>query len=171
MPRRSLVPISVAFERGGVQGLAGFIDESPPSIGWLDALIAGIADGRAGVPATWMIRAYLQRGVELERNQVAALLRSLARVESDDARLHVCQLVPHLDIPVRNAEQLARFLRHGINGTHRFTRAWAVDALYRLALQHTRYRREALACLERASRDPAASVRARARRIARELQP
>jgi len=171
MPRRSLESVLIAFERSGVAGLEAIRDASPPSRGWIDALIAGVTDPRAGVPTTWMIRAYLARGVELSREQTAALLRSLARIEPDVARLHVCQLVVHLDIPARNAEQLARFLRGGISGRHKFTRAWALDALHRLALQYPRYRNEARLTLDRAGRDPAASVRARARRIVQESPP
>ena len=157
------------YERHGVPGLEAVLGSTPPTRAWIDALLAACVDPECAVPATWLVRAYLQRGAELEPNQVATLLRSLARIGDDNARLHLCQLVVHLDVPARNAEQLARFLRSGVEGEHKLTRAWAVDGLQRLARQHARYRIEALAALERAERDPAASVRARARLVRAEV--
>lgn len=171
MTARSLGQVLAAYEERGVAALQAFVASTPPTEARLDALVAAVGDPRAEVVATWLLRAYLERGVELGRSQTAGLLRSLARLRSDDARLHVCQLVARLDVPARNAEQLARFLREGARGDHKFTRAWATDAFHRLSLQHRRFRPEALVLLERASRDPAPSVRARARRIEAEMGP
>lgn len=168
-PAAHLVELRTSFERRGVGGLQALVDKLAPSDAWMDALIDSVADEGTSVPATWMLRAYLERGVELERSQTAALLRCVNRIADDDARLHVCQSVARLEVPARNAEQLARFLREGCRGEHKFTRAWATDAFHRLALQHKRYRVEAHEWLQRAHRDAAASVRARARNIAKEL--
>ena len=156
-----------AYERDGIGGLRAFV-ASPAGESWLDEVVAGSADTRASVAATWLLRAHVEAGEELGRARTAALLRALDRVDDDDARLHLCQTVASLDVPARNAEQLARFLRAGLAGDHKLVRAWAVDGLHRLARQHERYRGEALQALGRASRDPAASVRARVRRIEKE---
>ncbi|MDA1267456.1 MAG: hypothetical protein O2816_20435, partial [Planctomycetota bacterium] len=150
-----------SYERGGVAGLEVVRDAVAPAEAWVEALIAAAADPRACVPATWLLRAYLQAGLELDRSSTAALARRLERVALDDARLHLCQSVAHLEIPTRNAGQVARFIRTAAAGDQKFTRAWAVDGLARLARQHPRYGREAGAALRRAARDPAASVRAR----------
>ena len=93
-----------AFEARGVDGLKAIVDGVPPNDAWIDALIKGVPGERTAVAATWLLRAYLQRDVELTRVQTAALLRSLERIRNDDARLHVCQLVTDLEIPARNAE-------------------------------------------------------------------
>ncbi|MEM7306565.1 MAG: hypothetical protein AAF682_07840 [Planctomycetota bacterium] len=167
MAPRSLASLADAFEREGVPGLAPFA-AAPPSEPWLDELVHGSADPRASIAATWLLKAYLERGAELTRPQTAALLRALERVPTADARLHLCQLIGHLDVPRRNAEQLARFLRNGAAGDHKLIRAWAVDGLHRLGLQHREYHTEARLSVDRASRDAAASVRARARNIQRE---
>ncbi|MFT4540721.1 MAG: hypothetical protein ACI841_000991 [Planctomycetota bacterium] len=168
MSEASFDSIRSAFLRDGVKGLKHISDRVSPSDEWIAGLILGIADPDASVPASWMLRAYLQQGAELPKQQTVTLLKSLRRIAADDARLHICQLVTHLDIPTRNAEALARFLRDCFEGTHKFTRAWAADGMHRLSLQHERYRLESLRWIDRASRDEAASVRARARQIARE---
>lgn len=167
-PIRSLDDLTARFEAGGVQALEALLPATPPTDAWLGRLIEGLSDPRHSVPASWMIRAYLQAGLEPSAARTAGFVRALARLAADDARLHACQCIQHLDVPKRNAEQLARFLRSGVAGAHKFTRAWAVDAFHRLARQHPRYAGEAAACLERALVDPAASVRARARHVAKE---
>ena len=120
------------YESGGVPRLERAAVETPPTPRWLDQLVRGASLEPYCVAATWVLRAYLQGGAELSRLQTAALLRSLAQVPHVDARLHICQLVAHLEIPGRNAEQLARFLREGAACEHKFTRAWATDALHPL---------------------------------------
>lgn len=169
MGRELVRSVVEAFEERGVRGLEAILDRTPPTEARVEALIDAVVDARAAVPATWMVLAYLRAGLDLEHRHAASLLRALGRVRADDARLHACQAIAHLEVPARNAEQLARFLRACATGDHAFTRAWAVDAFHRLALQHPRFRAEARAALARAERDPKASVRARARHIAREL--
>lgn len=154
-----------AYANGGIERLRPELEAAPIDGRLLESLVTGVASASSAVPASWCLRAVLEEGVELDRGATAALCRALQRVTHDDARLHLCQSVQHLDIPSRNADQLARFLRAGADGEHKFVRAWAVDGFQHLARQHDRYRREAGEWLERARRDPAASVRARARRI------
>lgn len=152
MSRPSVPSIVAAFQRDGVPGLEALLERAKPTAAWLDDLIAAVSEGGSATAVTWMLRATLQRGIELDRRQVAALVRGLRGLEVEDARLHVCQSVVHLDVPSRSAEPLARFLRDCAGGEAKFTRAWAVDAFHRLALQHERYRREALDLLDRARR-------------------
>lgn len=152
----------------GVAGLEGLLDGASLEGADIDAWIDEIPNADACVAATWLLRTFLRGGGELERGRTARVIRLLAKVQDDNARLHLCQSVGALEIPPRSAEPLARFLRAGAAGEHKLVRAWAVDGLWRLARQHRRYHAEASAWLERAARDPAASVRARARGVAKE---
>lgn len=169
MSRAKLESLARAFEGGGVQALERAFQELALTPAWMETLVEGCGVEGLSVPSSWLLRAALERGVPLGAAQTASLLRSVARVEADDARLHLCQLVGHLSVPKRNAEQLARFLRAGAEGEHKLVRAWAVDGFQRLASQHPAYVQEARRLLDRAGRDPAASVRARARRLVKEL--
>ena len=166
-PIQSLETLRKLYDERGTKGLKETAVRIPTPA-WVEALIDGLPERAHCVPATWLIRAYLQQGLGLSSGQTARWIRSLSKLDDDDARLHACQSVVHLDVPKRNAEQLARFLRTGAEGQHKFTRAWAVDGFHRLALQHAQYAEEAGQRLDRALRDPAASVRARARHIAKE---
>ena len=168
----SIIVACSEYEQQGTRALERYCEDVTPSDALFDDLIDAVIADETSVPATWLLRAILEAhegdGVELSSKHVARLCRGLERIERSDARLHVCQTVSLLSVPARNAEQMARFLRACSESDHKFVRAWAIDALQRLARQHARYRSEAAMALNAALEDPAASVRARARRIAAE---
>ena len=173
MPRRSdpetqLARIVADYADRGVVALEEAQEAHAPAAAWLDLLIDQVAEPEVGVVTSWLLRVYLADGIELTAAQVGALCRALPRVEEPMASLHVCQSVGDLTVPNRCREPLARFLREGVESSHKFVRAWAVDGLYRLGRKHAEYREEAARVLDVASRDAAASVRARVRQIARE---
>ncbi len=164
-PPIDLDALARAYSQDGVPALDEARARHAPSPELLDTLVEGCSQPGRAVCSSWLLRAYLQGNAKLDAGQTARLLRRLDQVQDGDARLHLCQATAHLLIPRRNAPQLARFLdRCGAAGT-KFLRAWAMDAYHRLALQHPDHRSEARQLLERGLSDPAASVRARARRI------
>ncbi len=109
------------------------------------------------VGATWLLKAMLEDGLELNRKQVAMLGRSLETINDPWAALHVCQSLRFLEIPARNRAQFARFLKRSLANDQKFLRAWALDGFWRLALQHDRYLREAEALARQGENDPVGS--------------
>ncbi len=153
-----------------VEVLERIRDEVQPSAPVLDEAIALGAgeDGAIAAGATWLLRAWIESGVELTSAQTVELIESLDADGDPWACLHICQVVGSLVIPESGADTVAAFLE-GCRGSERpFLRAWATDGLYRLARQHSRFADQAERALEEATLDPAASVRARARRIGAE---
>ena len=118
--------------------------------------------------ATWLLRAWLEAGATLSDRQVVELADRLERIGSDWARLHIAQAVGSLPVPAEVAERFAAFLRGGLVSERPFLRAWAMDGMVRLAREHPDYSEEADLALHAAFADPAASVKARARRVAAE---
>jgi hypothetical protein len=154
-------------QRVGELAIAVHVDVSDAD---LDRLVELSTDPDEDVQtaATWLLKAHLEDGVVLGSSRVAALCRDLQRMTAKNAKLHVCQSLGRLAVPARNAEQVARFLRPCATHEYKFLRAWAADAWHRLAGQHPSYIAEAVEVLDAASHDPAASVRARVRNIAKE---
>ncbi|QDV06274.1 hypothetical protein Poly30_17820 [Planctomycetes bacterium Poly30] len=175
-----------AYREGGVDALATEADRRMPpegGHGWVDELIAGCGDPEFSVPASWLLLRHARSGRAIPAASVERLARrgldadpherdphERAPYENDpvDARLHLAQLIQHLEIPATCAKPLAEFLTNGCQSEHAFLRAWAMDGLYRLSLQHPRYEEPARRALEAGADDPKASVRARARRIVSE---
>ncbi len=135
---------------------------------YLDALVALAADqdGRVSDGATWMLKAALEDRRKLAAGQVMALVDRLDGLATWQARLHVCQIIGYLDIPIECAARLRDWLAPVLAHDRPFLRAWALDALCRLPDAENHGQREAL--LDRMAEDPAASVRARVRRLRKE---
>ena len=89
----------------------------------------------------------------------------LKTVTAWEAQLHLCQIARHLTVSAKDAGRFATWLEGLLAHKRPFLRAWSLDALCRMALQHERYRTRALQALDAASRDSAASVAARVRRL------
>ena len=130
--------------------------------------LAGSPDANLAIGSTWLLKAFLEDGERLDPVHVDALAGSLASVEDDWARLHICQSLRFLDIPADRARDVAAFLEGCLGSEQKFVRAWVIDGFWRLALQHERFLAQALELVGRGERDPAASVRARACNLRRE---
>ena len=133
----------------------------------LSDLVRLATDGEAKVQAgaTWLLRAYLTDGASFSTEQVAELASALPDISDKWARLHICQSIDHLEITAADAPRFAGFLRDCTRDRNTFVRAWATDGFWRLAHQHDEFVGETKRLLEAALADPAASIRARARRI------
>ena len=130
-------------------------------------LIACLSDPRPTVAdgATWIIKSRTEAGIALSPADLAALTGALSLVTGWPAQLHLCQIAGALPL---TPDQRARWVVWAsplLQHDRPFVRAWALDCLCRLSpdaggmSQH----------LTVAARDPAASVRARARKLAKEL--
>jgi hypothetical protein len=143
-----------------------FRANNPPSDGVLDALVdvLGDDDAHMQIGASWLLRAYLADGFRLTDTQVGRLASNLSGMHDGFGRLHLCQAIRDLSVPSTHADVFADFMRTSEASQNTFLRAWAPDGFFRLALQHDRYMDEARAMVVAALTDPAASVRARARK-------
>ncbi|MDJ0952003.1 MAG: hypothetical protein QNJ94_24085 [Alphaproteobacteria bacterium] len=137
--------------------------------GYLDDLIALAGDAEQFVSdgSTWLIKHHLEKGRALSAAQTSALLAQAGRITGWTAMLHLCQSVRHLIIAEADADALVRWLRPLLAHDRPFLRAWSLDALCSVGEQWPRIATEARDALARASEDRAASVRARARNLAR----
>ena len=122
-------------------------------------------DGHVATGASWLLRRWLDEGMPLDPVDVRELGERLAEIPTHWARLHICQAMGSIQVPPDAAPLYHSFLTEAAESERPFLRAWGTDGLVRLAEQHPRYLPDARRVLEKAAGDPAASVRARARRI------
>ncbi len=127
---------------------------------------ATVADG-----ATWLIKAQLDDGARLTSSETEALLGHLSAITSWQAQLHICQSVRHFDVPAHLANTCADWFEELLTSDRPFLRAWSMDALQELALRNAELAERAETALAAAEQDPAASVRARARRLRKLRMP
>ena len=117
------------------------------------------------IGASWLLHAWLSTGASLPRKATGELTDGLGELPGHWVRLHVCRLVPDLALTSAQAAAWAAFLDSCRREERPFHRAWATDGLVRLASGHPQHADRARRAVEDALTDPAASVRARARRI------
>ena len=126
-------------------------------------LLSGHADARVSEGATWLMKDLLEDGICPTPSQTEDLIGRLAGISSWQAQLHICQSIRHIETPAHLAGVCADWLMPLLQSNRPFLRAWSMDALQHLALQNAELAKRADTALSDAEKDPAASVRARAR--------
>lgn len=115
--------------------------------------------------ATWLLKAWLEAGNQLENSQIAKIYGSLEQLEHWEAKLHVLQSIPFLSIADAESSNVYKFLRLTLTDQNKFVRAWSYNGFYELSRQHSKYINETKQYFEMAMRDEAPSVKARIRNI------
>lgn len=123
----------------------------------------------AQVAASWILRRLLERGAVPPPGTLDRLIAGMGRIEGWETRLHLAQSFQWLAPNEAQALTAARVLADWYGSEKSFVRAWACDAIWRLGLRHGGLEAEARRIAALAEADPAASVRARARNLPREL--
>jgi len=115
--------------------------------------------------ATWLLWAWLKNGAKPTPRIVAELAEMLPRLTDKWVLLHLVRCVPLITVEAQHASALAKFLQRCCEGELPFLRAWAVDCLHRLSLDHAKFAAVARRAMEVAAVDPAPSVRKRLEKI------
>jgi HEAT repeat protein len=127
--------------------------------------LANSDEARMQTAATWILKWLQERHATLSKSQTQEVLRLLRGMSNWEAKLHLLQMLGGLQIPSRSGNSLHRFLKEHACDENKFVRAWSYNGLFVLGQQHARFRTEVGELLSQAQQDPAASVRARVRRI------
>lgn len=133
--------------------------------------LAASKDTRLQIAATWAIRKLLELGAEMTAAQCGTFVETAASIGTAstqtawEARLHIVQSVQFIGNQELDARKLAEIVTPWHAAERPFLRAWSLDALCRLAQRDPSQKDSAAALLAKADDDPAASVRARARKL------
>lgn len=101
--------------------------------------------------------------------QVQALLAKFDCAQSWQTRLHLLQLIPHLNLGPKQAELLFTYCRCHLADDNKFVRAWAYGGLLYAAWAKRDLSAEAEALIKLAEGDESASVLARIRQARKHL--
>ncbi|SIO09649.1 hypothetical protein SAMN02745824_2933 [Parasphingorhabdus marina DSM 22363] len=128
--------------------------------------LAGSNDNNVSSRATWLMKSALEKGKSFSPEQVDQILGVLGKITIWDAQLHICQSVQYLSFGRQQAKLMVSWLRKLVDHKRPFLRAWSLDALIRIGLDFPDLV-EANELIIAAGNDPAASVRARARKLSK----
>jgi len=138
---------------------------------YLEQLVALAGDRTAHIDsgATWLLKDHFEQGGNLNVTLVEPFLQHLIAAPSWSAALHILQSVQHLDLSRIDALETFATVSTYTEHARPFLRAWAVDAMWRVAGEIPDLHARARQAIEKALQDPAASVRARARQLEKEM--
>ena len=122
---------------------------------------------RVAVGATWLYKRALENGATSSAADGRAIARTLDRLEPWAACLHVLQCMDRLVLDPRDQGAWQRFVERAAKSETTFVRAWALSGLHTLAETFEELRDAARGAVDEALGDPAASIRARARALAK----
>ncbi|MCP3689410.1 MAG: hypothetical protein GY784_13450 [Gammaproteobacteria bacterium] len=133
--------------------------------GFTDSIVRLLSNAGYQKGASWLLKAYVESGSNLEQEQVKTISALLPELQHWETKLHILQSLPF--IPVGETERISIeiFLRASLTDYNKFVRAWAYNGFYELAKQYPAYQEEVIQFLQMAMRDEAASVKARIRNI------
>lgn len=103
-------------------------------------ILAHISDVQSQRAATWLLKKHLEEGNSLSVAACRAVFGGLSVQEHWEAKLHVLQCLPYLDIPEDDTIGLEQFLDACLDSERKFVRAWAYNGFNELALRFPRYR-------------------------------
>ncbi|WP_282605195.1 hypothetical protein [Pelagibius sp. Alg239-R121] len=132
-------------------------------------VLADSEDTRLQTAATWVVRKLLELGAELTSAQLERFVESAAAQTAWEARLHIAQSIQFIGDEDLEVQKLAKIIQPWCNAKRPFLRAWALDAICRLAQRDPGLKPTASERLARGAEDPAASVRARVRNLRKTL--
>nr|MCP4417173.1 hypothetical protein [Chloroflexota bacterium] len=115
--------------------------------------------------ATWLLKHHLENGQIIEPKETSKIFKLLHKLDNWEAKLHILQCIPFMQIAKTEKEEVAIFLRKCLIDNNKFVRAWAYNGFYEISIQYPEYKKETKQLLETAMRDEAPSVKARIRNI------
>jgi hypothetical protein len=131
--------------------------------------LVGDSQEKIQVAVTWLLKRLAENDARFKTEHLIVLFSSLSELTHWLSKLHVCQMLQYVAIPEESAENVVWFLERNLMDENRFLRAWSYNGFYELARQHPKYVGYATEQLERGETEPAASVKARIRKIRKAL--
>jgi hypothetical protein len=119
--------------------------------------------------ATWILKKLVERGAPISESVSDDLLSLLRQSSGWETRIHVLQIIPHMEFPEAPALEWRDALVDSSKDTNTFVRAWSFGALLHLADQHPGFRPQVCRLIGAARESESASVQARIRKAKKGL--
>lgn len=127
--------------------------------------VLGETDEMVQRGASWILLDQMKTGRHLSEDDWRAVAASAAKLTDWQATLHLLQMLSLQAPPADTAQTFAAVAEPYLDHKRPFLRAWAISALATLAGQDASLRAVSNAAIDAGLEDPAASVRARAKKV------
>ena len=139
--------------------------------GFLEETLRLCADTNLNISlgATWILKAESEDGIRFDKDLADLLLNALADVSHWQAKLHILQSVEAFELDKKQARLVFDWATSMADYRRPFVRAWSLHARVVIGMKFGDFFDEAFEALSVAASDSAASVRARARILRKEI--
>ncbi len=137
------------------------------SVQFTETLVTAASANQAQIAATWLLGKRIQEAGAASPATSSKIAEMFPRLQSWQARLHILQIVRFLDLAAIPVSEFREAILPHATDSGKMVRAWALDALYHLAIAGHPDAEADMARIRRASGDSSAAVRARIRNLLR----
>ncbi len=120
--------------------------------------------------ATWLIKHHYDQKKELENTMLSPLLKASKDFEDWGAQLHILQILPKLILEKEVLPYIEELARKGLASDKKFVRTWAYQGLFEVSKYIPELKEEVLFVCQRAMDIESASVKARVRKILKQIE-
>lgn len=122
-----------------------------------------LTDQNYHVSVTWLIKHHYDQKASLSDELTNKLLTVCPSLEDWQAKLHILQIIPSVNLADKAILLVDDFSREGLQNENKFVRAWAYEARYKLVTYIGEYAHElAQLCEDGMMDSPSVQVRVRA---------
>lgn len=118
---------------------------------------------------TWLLKYYIENNQQVIPEYTRKLISLSEILAPWEAKLHLLQMLPYLKLEKADLPYLDVFINQTLKSDNKFVRAWAYHGLYEMSKILPQLKEEVRLTCERALEEEAPSVKARVRKILKEL--
>lgn len=121
-------------------------------------------------PATWIIKHHYDQKQSLSENLMNELVKRGKQFSDWEARLHLLQILPKVPMDRGVVPYVEEWVRKGLKDENKFVRAWSYQGLYEVSRHIPEMKEELRLLCEDALQLESASVKARVRKVIKQLE-
>ena len=122
------------------------------------------------IPASWLIKNHYDNKHSLDHALINKLMKEGRVFEHWEARLHLLQILPKVKLDLEVVPYIEEWVRRGLKEENKFIRAWSYQGLYEVSKYIPELKEEVALLCEDALQIENASVKARVRKVVKQLR-
>lgn len=119
---------------------------------------------------TWLLKYHVDSGNKLPQTSVDDLLANCTKLTHWEAKLHILQMLPSLEVSFGSMASVENFVRICLKESNKFVRAWAYNGMYELKKYMPELQPEVLFLCQKAMETESPAVKARVNKVIARLQ-
>ncbi len=122
------------------------------------------------VPATWIIKHHVDQKKQVDNSLINKLLKAGKNYQGWETRIHMLQILPKVKMEEGTVPYVEEWVRKAMKDDNKFVRAWSYQGMYEVTKHIPEMKEELLLLCEDALEMESASIKARVRKVLKQLR-